>query len=317
MSIIDPIHAEPGAAPADRLAGHAVQAATLYVVATPIGNLGDLSPRAAAVLSGVDRIAAEDTRTTGQLLAQLGLRPPARGLVALHDHNEDRVADGLIRELQAGASIALVSDAGTPLISDPGFAIVRAARAAGVAVVAVPGPCAAVAALSVSGLPTDRFVFAGFLPAKSGARRAALQTLLDEPRTAIVYESSHRIADCLEDFVAVLGGARRVCLARELTKRFEDSVTLPAAELLAWQAADPNRGRGEFVLIVEGAPAREDSAEAERVLRLLLRELAPSAAARLAAEITGVSRKLLYALATRLAGTTDDGESGSDRPMPR
>jgi 16S rRNA (cytidine1402-2'-O)-methyltransferase len=289
-----------------------VQGATLYVVATPIGNLGDLSPRAAAVLGHVDRIAAEDTRTTGVMLSQLGIRPPTRGMTALHEHNEERIADSLIRELQAGASIALVSDAGTPLISDPGFSLVRAARAAGITVIAVPGPCAAMAALSISGLPTDRFMFAGFLPSRSGARRAVFQTLLDEPRTAILYESSHRIADSLIDLVAVLGETRRVCLARELTKRFEDSVTLPAGELLAWQAADANRGRGEFVLIVEGAAQREDSAEAERVLRLLLRELSPSAAARLAAEITGAARKPLYALAMKLSGDgSDDAEAST------
>jgi 16S rRNA (cytidine1402-2'-O)-methyltransferase len=173
------------------------------------------------------------------------------------------------------------------------------------------------AALSISGLPTDRFVFVGFLPSKSGARRVALQALLDEPRTAILYESSHRIADSLVDVVAVLGHTRRVCLARELTKRFEDSVMLPAGELLAWQAADANRGRGEFVLIVEGAPQREDSAEAERVLKLLLREVSPSTAARLAAEITGSARKPLYALALKLAGGDADDGVGEEDGFPR
>jgi 16S rRNA (cytidine1402-2'-O)-methyltransferase len=298
-------------APADA-AG--VRAGTLYVVATPIGNLGDLSPRAAAVLGAVERIAAEDTRTTGMMLAQLGIRPPSRGMTALHEHNEDRLAETLVRDLRAGDSIALVSDAGTPLISDPGFALVRAAREAGVPVIAVPGPCAAMAALSISGLPTDRFVFAGFLPSKSGARRAMFETLRDEPRTAILYESSHRIGDSLADLVAVLGAARRVCLARELTKRFEDSVMLPAGELLVWQAADPNRSRGEFVLIVEGAADGDDSAEAERVLRLLLRELSPSAAARLAAEITGAARRPLYTLALQLS---DDSARGGDPAEPR
>jgi 16S rRNA (cytidine1402-2'-O)-methyltransferase len=170
------------------------------------------------------------------------------------------------------------------------------------------------AALSISGLPTDRFVFAGFLPSKSGARRAMFETLRDEPRTAILYESSHRIGDSLADLVAVLGAARRVCLARELTKRFEDSVMLPAGELLVWQAADPNRSRGEFVLIVEGAADGDDSAEAERVLRLLLRELSPSAAARLAAEITGAARRPLYTLALQLS---DDSARGGDPAEPR
>lgn len=284
-----------------------VQPGAVYVVATPIGNLGDFSPRAQAVLSGVDRIAAEDTRSSGVLLGHYGIRTP---LVALHEHNEDRIAEALIRDVAGGRSLALISDAGTPLISDPGYALVRAARAAGVPVYAVPGPCAAIAALSVSGLPTDSFVFAGFLPSKSAARRAKLATLAEEPRTAILYESSHRIGESLDDLVAVLGAQRRVCLARELSKRFEQSVTLPAGELQAWLAADPNRERGEFVLVVEGAPKGGDEAGAERVLRLLLAELPASRAARLAAEITGSARKPLYALALKLAGdATPDGDA--------
>ena len=276
-----------------------VQAGALYVVATPIGNLGDFAPRAQAVLAAVDRIAAEDTRSSSVLLGHFGIRTP---LVALHEHNEDRVADALIRDVVAGHSLALISDAGTPLISDPGYALVRAARAAGAPVFALPGPCAAIAALSVSGLATDRFVFVGFLPSKSGARRAKLTTLANEPRTAIVYESSHRIGESLADLVAVLGADRRVCLARELSKHFEESTTLPAAELLAWQQADANRSRGEFVLVIEGVPEADDSAEGERVLRLLLAELPASRAARLAAEITGSARKPLYALALRISG---------------
>ncbi|WP_428380232.1 16S rRNA (cytidine(1402)-2'-O)-methyltransferase [Nevskia ramosa] len=287
----------------------------LYVVATPIGNLGDLSPRAQAVLGAVSRIAAEDTRTTSALLAHFGIRTPPGGLVALHDHNETRIAEGLIAELADGATLAVVSDAGTPLISDPGYALVRAARAAGRAVYTVPGPCAAIAALSVSGLPTDRFVFAGFLPAKSGARRAAFERIKAEPRTVIYYESTHRIEDSLDDLVAVLGSERRVCLARELTKRFEQSITLPAAELRTWQREDPNRGRGEFVLIVEGAPEAENDdrvdAEAERVLRLLLAELPASRAVRLAVEITGAARKPLYQLALKLAGDSDRDDNES------
>jgi len=285
-----------------------VKPGALYVVATPIGNLGDLSPRAMAVLGQVDRIAAEDTRTTANLLSHFGIRTPAGGLVALHDHNEARVADGLIRDLSAGGSLALVSDAGTPLISDPGYALVCAARAAEVPVYTVPGPCAAIAALSVSGLATDRFVFAGFLPAKSVARRAAFEQLRHEPRTAIFYESTHRIEDSLDDLVAVLGPERRVCLARELSKRFEQSITLTAGALRDWQREDPNRGRGEFVLVVEGVPDAADDAAAERVLRLLLAELPPSRAARLAAEITGAPRKPLYALAMKLA-SEDEGEA--------
>jgi 16S rRNA (cytidine1402-2'-O)-methyltransferase len=286
-----------------------LEAGALYVVATPIGNLGDLSPRAQAVLGAVTRIAAEDTRTTSALLGHFGIRPPPGGLVALHDHNESRVAEGLIRELADGATLAVVSDAGTPLISDPGYALVRAARAAGRPVFTIPGPCAAIAALSVSGLATDRFVFAGFLPAKSAARRASFEQLKQEPRTAIYYESTHRIEDSLDDLVAVLGPERRVCLARELTKRFEQSITLPAAELRDWQREDPNRGRGEFVLIVEGAAEAGDDGEGERVLRLLLAELPASRAARLAAEITGAAKKPLYQLALKLAG---DAETPDD-----
>jgi len=286
-----------------------LEAGALYVVATPIGNLGDLSPRAQAILSAVSRIAAEDTRNTSGLLAHFGIRTPPGGLVALHDHNESKVAEGLIAELAAGSTLALVSDAGTPLISDPGYALVRAARLAGRPVFTVPGPCAAIAALSISGLATDRFMFAGFLPAKSAARRSAFEALKNEPRTAIWYESTHRIEDSLDDLVAVLGPERRVCIARELTKRFEQSITLPAAALRDWQREDPNRGRGEFVLVIEGAPEVADDREAERVLRLLLAELPASRAARLAAEITGAPKKPLYQLALKLAG---DAASESD-----
>jgi 16S rRNA (cytidine1402-2'-O)-methyltransferase len=289
-------------------AGHTVKPGALYVVATPIGNLGDLSPRARAVLAAVDRIAAEDTRTSGVLLGHFGIQRP---LVALHEHNEDRIAGELVQRLRAGESLALVSDAGTPLISDPGFALVRAARAAGVEVYAVPGPCAAVAALSVSGLASDAFVFAGFLPPKSAARRARLQELGREGRTVIVYESAHRIAEALADLVAALGPQRRVALSRELSKRFEESFSGSAAELQAWQAADPNRGRGEFVLLIEGAAQDVDQAEGERVLRLLLRELPPSAAARLAAEISGAPRKALYAAALRLGGGKEENGDNS------
>jgi 16S rRNA (cytidine1402-2'-O)-methyltransferase len=276
---------------------------SLYVVATPIGNLGDLSPRALKVLDAVDRIAAEDTRTTGTLLQQFGVRGK---LVALHEHNEDALAQSLVTDLQRGASLALVTDAGTPLVSDPGFALVRAARAAGLPVLAVPGPSALLAALSISGLPTDRFTFAGFLPAKADARRRALEALAAVPHTLVLFEASHRIEESLADLAEVLGGTRRVCVARELTKLFEESVTLPAAEALAWLRADANRSRGEFVLVIDGAPdAAPESASARRVLATLLEELPPSKAARLAAAITGVARKELYALAVSLAGHDD------------
>lgn len=276
-----------------------VRAGCLYVVATPIGNLGDFSPRAQRVLSGVTRIAAEDTRNTGVLLSHFGIRTP---LIALHDHNEARIAASVVAALQAGESLALVSDAGTPLISDPGFALVRAARAAGCEVIAVPGPCAAVAALSIAGLPSDSFLFAGFLPPKSGARRERLQQLSGEPRSVIVYEASHRIADCALDLAAVLG-QRRVLLAREISKRFEQSVLCPAEDLPAWIAADANRERGEFVLVIEAAAEQGAStAEAERVLRLLLGELPAARAAKLAAALTGLRKNELYELALKISG---------------
>src|SRR5689334_17912129 len=221
----------------------------LYVVATPIGNLGDLSPRALKILDGVDLIAAEDTRVTGALLAHFGVRTR---MLALHDHNEDAAARDALDALRKDRSVALVSDAGTPLVSDPGFGLVSEARAAGIPVVAVPGPSAALAALSISGLPTDSFLFVGFLPAREEARRHRLQELAGEPRTVILYESTHRIVETLQALAEALGD-RRVCLARELTKLFEESRTAKASELLAWLREDENRQRGEFVLVVEGA----------------------------------------------------------------
>lgn len=276
------------------VAGH------LYVVATPIGNLADLSPRAQAILRSVDRICAEDTRNTGMLLSHFGISKP---LTALHEHNETGVVASLAEMLKAGRSLAVVSDAGTPLISDPGFVLVRAAREAGLPVIAVPGPCAAIAALSIAGIASDAFSFVGFLPSKASQRRERLRELGATPHTLIVYESSHRIADCLDDLVSVLGAQRRICLARELTKRFEQSVTMPAAELAAWLAADSNRVRGEFVLVIEGAPAdAAGRAEHERLLRVLLKELSPSKAARVAAELGGGRKSELYALAMQLNG---------------
>lgn len=278
----------------------------LYVVATPIGNLGDLSPRARSVLARVDGICAEDTRTTGGLLAQFGISRP---LTALHDHNEDRIAARLVAELGAGRTLALVSDAGTPLVSDPGYALVKAARDAGLEVRAIPGPSALVAALSIAGLATDEFTFAGFLPARAAARRERLRQLAAEGRTLVLYEAPHRILECVDDLVAELGADRPVCLARELSKRFEQSVRLPAAELAVWLRADDNRLRGEFVLVVAGVPVESGAlVAAEQALRLLLRELPPSRAARLAAELTGAKRKPLYELALRLAGVEPDAE---------
>lgn len=277
-----------------------VSPGTLYVVATPIGNLSDLSPRAAAVLAGVQRIAAEDTRSTARLLQAHAIETPC---LSLHEHNERSRVDSLLRALEAGEALALVSDAGTPLISDPGYALVRAVRDAGRPVVAVPGPCAAVAALSVAGIASDRFAFEGFLPPKAGARRKRLEVLRGDPRTLILYEAPHRIVDTVGDLAEVFGGARRACVAREISKRFEQSVTLPLEQAVDWLLADADRQRGEFVLVVEGCESSADSAEGLRVARLLQAELGPSAAARLAAQITGAPRKALYAA---LAGDSDE-----------
>lgn len=283
----------------------------LYVVATPIGNLGDLSPRALAVLSAVDAICAEDTRTTAQLLSHFGVAKP---LKALHEHNETRISAEVVAQLQGGKTLALVSDAGTPLVSDPGYALVDAARAAGLTVQAIPGPCAVTTALSMAGLPTDEFVFAGFLPAKPSARRARLQALASEARTWVIYEAPHRIQECVEDLAQILGPERLVFLARELTKRFEQSVRLPAGELPAWLAADANRLRGEFVIAVAGAPARAEASaiDARQLLQALLQELPPAKAARLAATITGEKRQTLYQWAIEAGGKpTAEGSEGS------
>jgi len=266
----------------------------LWIVATPIGNLADLSARAREILGSVDLIAAEDTRHSAALLAQFGI---ATRTLALHEHNEREKSADLVQRLRDGAQIALISDAGTPLVSDPGFRLVRAAREAGIAVSPVPGPCAAIAALSVAGLASDRFVFEGFLPAKSAARRAHLQVLTAETRTLIFYESSHRIEECLHDCANVFGGERRAVLARELTKLFETILDGTLADLHARVAADADQQRGEFVLLVAGADAGDAAAKlvhGRRVFDILRRELPPSRAAKLAAEITGASRKALY-----------------------
>ncbi|MDR7192281.1 16S rRNA (cytidine(1402)-2'-O)-methyltransferase [Luteimonas terrae] len=265
----------------------------LHVVATPIGNLGDLSPRAQAVLRSVDAICAEDTRHTRQLLGHFGIERP---LIALHEHNEDGLAARLVERLQVGDSLALVSDAGTPLVSDPGFRLVRAARVAGLRVSPVPGPSALIAALSVAGLPSDRFVFEGFLPAKVGARRERLQTLASEPRTVLFYESSHRIEEMLADAVQAFGGGRPAVVARELTKLFETVLDGPLETLAARVAGEADQRKGEFVVLIEGAGDDVDArlAEGRRVYALLSREMKPSLAAKLAADITGAPRKALY-----------------------
>jgi 16S rRNA (cytidine1402-2'-O)-methyltransferase len=268
-------------------------AGTLHVVATPIGNLNDLSPRALETLRGVAAICAEDTRHTRQLLSHFGIE---QSLVALHEHNESGIAERIVARLQAGESLALVSDAGTPLVSDPGFRLVAAARAAGIRVSPVPGPCALVAALSVAGLPSDRFAFEGFLPAKAGARRERLAQLAGETRTLIFYESSHRIEETLADAVAAFGAERPAAVARELTKLFETVLSGGLGELHARVAADADQRKGEFVLLVQGVAddTEAKTAEGRRVYALLNAHLPPSTAAKLAAEITGAPRKALY-----------------------
>ena len=224
-----------------------ISASTLYIVPTPIGNLGDITQRALKVLASVDLIAAEDTRHTGLLLQHFAIN--AR-LFALHDHNEQQKAEVLLAKLREGQSIALVSDAGTPLINDPGYHLVRLCREAGIRVVPLPGACAAIAALSAAGLPSDRFCYEGFLPAKSKGRCDTLRELEKEPRTLIFYESTHRLLDSLQDMVAVLGPARYVVLAREITKTWESIFGAPVGELLAWVLEDENRRKGEMVLIL-------------------------------------------------------------------
>ena len=269
-------------------------AGKLWVVATPIGNLDDLSVRAREVLCVADLVAAEDTRHSAALLRHIGSKVRT---FALHEHNEREASDQLVQRMREGTQVALISDAGTPLVSDPGFRLVRAAREAGIVVSPVPGACAAIAALSVAGLPSDRFVFEGFLPAKSAARRAHLETLRAQTHTLIFYESSHRIDETLGDMVDVFGGARRAVLARELTKLFETVLDGTLVELAARVAADADQRRGEFVLLVAGAAQDADAArliEGRRVFDLLRGELPPSRAAKLAAEITGAPRKALY-----------------------
>ena len=278
-------------------------AGVLYVVATPIGNLEDISARALRVLREVSLIAAEDTRHSARLMQHFGIATP---LAACHEHNERDEGGRFIGRLLAGDDVALVSDAGTPLISDPGYHLVKQARAAGVRVVPVPGACALVAALCAAGLPSDRFIFEGFLPAKQGARRARLEHLREEPRTLIFYEAPHRILECLQDLEAVFGGDRPALLGRELTKTFETLKGSPLGELRAWVEADSNQQRGECVLIVGGWQAPEGgdavSSEALRVLDLLLAEMPLKRAAALAAEITGVRKNLLYQVALTRQG---------------
>lgn len=277
-----------------------ISASTLYVVPTPIGNLGDITHRALEVLKSVDLIAAENTRHTGLLLQHFAIN--AR-LFALHDHNEQQKADHLLAKLQEGQSIALVSDAGTPLINDPGYRLVRRCREAGIRVVPLPGACAAITALSAAGLASDRFCYEGFLPAKTKGRKDTLQALIEEPRTLIFYESTHRLLESLQDMVTVLGPQRYVVLARELTKTWESIHGAPVGELLAWVQEEETRRRGEMVLIVEGHKVQTDDAlpaAALRTLTLLQKELPLKKAAALAAEIHGVKKNALYKYALEL-----------------
>jgi 16S rRNA (cytidine1402-2'-O)-methyltransferase len=274
--------------------------ARLYVVATPIGNLGDISARALETLARVDAVYAEDTRTTAHLLAHHGVRTR---LNSLHEHNERGAADALVATLRAGRSVALVSDAGTPAVSDPGALAVAAVRTAGFAVVPIPGPSALTAALSVAGLDGP-FAFLGFLPAKAAARRSALAAWRAFPHALVCYEAPHRILECVDDLAAALGAQRDVLIARELTKLHEQTHACALGDARAWLEADANRCRGEFVLVVSPPvePADEGRAEAERVLRVLLAELPLSQAVQLAAAITGARRNALYDLALTLAG---------------
>ena len=272
----------------------------MYVVGTPIGNLGDITLRALETLRGVDLVACEDTRHARQLLDHHGIKAQT---LALHQHNENEAAAKLISHLAAGKSIALISDAGTPGVSDPGARAVAAVRAAGFKVVPIPGPNAAITALSAAGLADPRFLFVGFLPAKVGARRTAISDLASVEATLVFYEAPHRVRETVADLVELLDGARHIVFARELTKLFEQIAAMPLAEAPAWLAADANRERGEFVLLVSAPPPREGmDAESERVLAALLAELPVKQAAKLAAEITGQPKNALYARALELKG---------------
>lgn len=265
--------------------------ATLYIVATPIGNLGDMVPRAVSVLQSVALIAAEDTRHSRRLLDHFNI---ATRCVAYHDHSTPHELAALLDQLRAGASIALISDAGTPLISDPGYRLIDAALSEGFNVIPIPGACAAIAALSAAGMPTDRFVFEGFLPAKSQARRQRLQELMRERRTLVFYEAPHRLFEALKDFVDIFGDARIAVLARELTKLHETIRRAPLSELCEWAIAN-EQNRGECVLIVHGDESEQAvDAEAERILRVLLEELSVKQASALAAKITGLKKNDLY-----------------------
>lgn len=273
-----------------------IKPSTLYIVATPIGNLGDITLRAIEILKNVDLIAAEDTRHSGLLLQHFAIEGR---LYPLHDHNEQQKTEALIEKLKSGLSIALISDAGTPLINDPGYHLVKACYRNQITVVPVPGACAAITALSVSGLPTDRFCYEGFLPAKSKARIDLLTQLKQEPRTVVFYESTHRILDSLQDMLDVYGPEKIVVLAKELTKSWETIIHSPLKDLIEWLKADDNRRKGEFVLIVEGydkVNEQEIDPDAIKLLNRLQQEIPLKKAAGIVAEIYGLKKNQLYQL---------------------
>lgn len=266
----------------------------LYVVATPIGNLGDMVPRAVETLQTVALIAAEDTRHSSRLLSHFAIKTPC---IAYHDHSDDSRVDQLVAKMQAGESVALISDAGTPLVSDPGYRLVRSARQAGIQVVPIPGACAMIAALSAAGLPSDRFAFEGFLPAKQIARCTQLQSLAADSRTLIFYEAPHRILETLQDMVQVFGPEREVVIAREITKTFETIKGDSVAALVDWVAVDSNQQRGEIVLLVHGAPKQENemlTPEQIHIMKVLLDELPVKQAASIGAKLTGLKKNFLY-----------------------
>ncbi len=271
-----------------------IHSGTLYVVATPIGNLEDITLRALEVLKAVDVIAAEDTRHTSGLLSHYGIR---KKMLAVHEHNEHQSAEQLLNRLRAGESVALVTDAGTPGISDPGAVVVDIVREAGLPVVPIPGASAVIAALSASGIRQNGFSFVGFLPASGSQRRKTLESLKEQTATLVFYEAPHRVVESVKDMATILGGERRITIARELTKTFETFHRCILNETVAWLEADPNQQRGEFVLLVESLPRVEDteiSEDVERVLKLLMAELPLKQAVKLAAEITGAKKNALY-----------------------
>ena len=276
------------------------QVGTLYVVATPIGNLGDITLRALEILKSVDAIAAEDTRHSSGLLSHFGI---SKRLIAVHEHNEQQSAEKLVLALKNGENIALVTDAGTPAVSDPGAVVVQAARNANIKVVPIPGASAVVAALSASGITQNGFYFHGFLPASGAARRKVLESLKAQTVTLVLYEAPHRIIECVEDIAKVLGDARQITFCRELTKTFETVYTCPASRASTWLQADTNQQRGEFVLLIEAAPVvetEEISEQAQRVLKCLLAELPLKQAVALATEITNLKKNDLYEFALKL-----------------